>query len=290
MMISQPGTLVLLLLLLPAHVTAADRVLEVIPMQHRLVSDVIPVIEPLVEPGGTVTGSNNQLIIKSTPANIAEIREVLANLDRAPRQLMITVTQSQNLDSRQREQGLSGRYSNGEITVETDGLRRKDLEARIEDREGNRLRYEMRDHNSRSESRNAYRVQGTEGYPAHIQSGELYPFPRRSMHVAPGNVVVQDSYEYLDATSGFYVLPRIQGDTVTLEIAPRVTQVQRGRGPPLIQLQNVQTVVSGRLGEWIPVGGVDQSGQRNDQRLLNRGSSQSSEQGRILIRVDEIRD
>lgn len=279
---------IILLCLLPFTVVAGERVLEVIPLKHRLVNDVIPVVEPLVAPGGTVTGMNNQLIIKSTPENITEIKQVLDSLDRAPRQLMITVTQNQDMIRQQREQGLSGRYGNGEITVQTDSLEREDLEAAIKDRE-NRLEYQMRDRSSQNESRNAYRVQATEGYPAHIQAGELYPFPRRDVYIAPGNVIVQDSVQYQDATSGFYVLPRIQGDTVTLEIAPRVMHVQHGHGPPIIRLQDVQTVVSGKLGEWIPLGGVNESGNRSDQELLSRGNSQRSEQSRIFIRVNEIK-
>lgn len=269
---------------------ADNRKLEIIPLEHRLVNDVLPIVQPLVEPGGTVTGMNNQLIIKSSPANIAEIKEVLAKIDRAPRQLMITVKHHQSLNEQRNAAGVSGRYSKGDITVETDGsLRREDLLARIEDDEDNHLKYELKNRTGSSDDRNTYRVQATEGYPAYIQSGTSLPFPTRNVYVAPGNVIVQDGYQYQDATSGFYVLPRVQGNTVTLEVAPRTVQVQTGHGPPVIRLQDVQTVVSGQLGEWIPIGGIDQSSSRSDQGILRHGNSQSSEQGTMLIRVDEIR-
>ena len=281
----------LLLLIISAGVFADSRELEIIPLKHRPVNEVLPVVEPLVEPDGTVTGANNQIIIKSSPANIAEIRKVIASVDRAPRQLMITVKQNRTLNEQRNAAGVSGRYGNGDITVETDGsLRREDLLAEIEDREGNQLKYELQDRSGSSRDRNTYRVQATEGYPAHIQAGTSLPFPTRNVYVAPGNVIVQDGYQYEDATSGFYVLPRVQSKTVTLEIAPRTMQVQTGHGPPVIRLQDVHTVVSGRLGEWIPIGGVNQSGSRDDSGILNRSSSSSNEQSTILIRVDEIRD
>ncbi len=54
--------------------------LEVIPLQKRMVDEVIQIIRPLVAPGGTVTGMNNQLIIKTTPSNLAEIKQVLRKL------------------------------------------------------------------------------------------------------------------------------------------------------------------------------------------------------------------
>jgi len=282
--------IIILLLVATINTVADSRELEIIPLKHRLVSDVLPIVKPLVEPGGTVTGMNNQLIIKASPGNIAEIRQVLDSLDRAPRQLMITVRQGGSSKRRESAQGLSGRYDSGEITVETDGsLRREDLLAEIEDGEGNRLEYEMRDRTSYGNDRNTYRVQATEGYPAHIQAGVSLPFPTQNVYVTPGNVIVHDGYQYQDATSGFYVLPRIQGDTVTLEIAPRTVQVQTGHGPPVIRLQDVYTTVSGRLGEWISIGGLDQSGSRSDQGLLNRRDSRSSEQSSFQIRVDEVR-
>jgi len=43
-------------------VLAESLKIEIIPLKNRLVSDVIPVIKPLVVEGGTVTGMNNLLI------------------------------------------------------------------------------------------------------------------------------------------------------------------------------------------------------------------------------------
>ena len=74
-------------LLLAVTARAADMVLEVIPLKHRLSDDVVHIIQPLVTPGGTVTGMNNQLIVKTTPANLEEIKQVLNSLDQAPRRL-----------------------------------------------------------------------------------------------------------------------------------------------------------------------------------------------------------
>lgn len=281
--------ILIVLLLLSVHAAADNRELEVIPLKHQPVSEILPVVEPLVEPGGTVTGSNNQLIIKSSPANIAEIKQVLDNIDKAPRQLVITVKQNQSVEEQHDARGASGRYSDGEVTVQTDGsLRREDLLARLEDEQENQLTYEQQNRRSSSDDRNTYRVRATEGYPAHIQAGFSLPYPTRNVYVAPGNVIVQDGHQYEDATSGFYVLPRLQGNTVTLEIAPRMVQVQTGHGPPVMKLQDVQTVIKGRLGEWLPVGGVNESGSRTTKRPLNRSNSQSSEQSRIMIRVDEV--
>lgn len=281
-------TKLFLLILLAADAAAADRKLEIIPLKHRLLNDVLPVVKPLVEPGGTLTGSNNQLIIKSSPANIADIKQVLEQIDNAPHQLMITVKHNQNINRQQSAQAISGQYDDGEITVQTDGsLRREDLLGRMEDKKAE-LNYEQHHRTGRSDDSNTYHIQATEGYPAHIQAGVSLPYPRRDVYVAPGNVIVQHGHQYQDATSGFYVLPRLQGDTVILEIAPRMVQIQHAHGPPIKKLQDVKTVISGQLGEWLPVGGVSQSSVRSDTDALKSHSSQGLDNSRILIRVEAM--
>lgn len=279
----------LLLMVLPCLVTAAERVLEVIPLKHRLVQEVIPVLQPLVEPGGSLTGMHDQLIIKSSPTNIAAIKRVLHSLDHAPRQLLITVKQDTGISTRLNEQNISGRYAHGDVELETLlPPRRRDLEVGIGRDNGNQLKYSLRDRQRVSDDRNTYRVRATEGYPAFIEAGQFIPLPNRNVTIRPDNVVVQDGYQYQDATSGFYVLPRVRDDTVSLEIAPRLRRVQQDHGPPLVQLQDVQTVIEGRLGEWIPVGGIDQSEYRQDRRLLGNRSIDRNERSGIVIKVETL--
>lgn len=270
---------------------AAEQRLEVIPLQHRLVQDVIPILQPLVEPGGSITGMQNQLVVKASPANIAELKQVLASIDRPPRQLMITVQQDVSGSEALRDHGLSGRYRQGDITVRADEMEefREGASIGVEDADGNRLRYNIQDRSRIRDDKNAFRVMATEGYPAYIQAGQSIPIPERSTHIGPGGVIVQDGVHYHDATSGFYVLPHVQGETVTLQIAPHLTTIQHGHQSPVVRMQDVQTTVSGRLGEWIPIGGIDQSGHHTQRRITGGSAGQFSEQRTILIKVEEIR-
>ncbi len=48
--------------------------LEIIPLNHRTVDEVISVIRPLLPPGGSINGMNYQLIVKTTPSNLSEIK------------------------------------------------------------------------------------------------------------------------------------------------------------------------------------------------------------------------
>jgi type II secretory pathway component GspD/PulD (secretin) len=98
--------------------------------------------------------------------------------------------------------------------------------------------------------------------------------------------------QYRDVGSGFYVLPRIHGDIATLEITTQndalsSDQSQSSGGAPIMRTQNSTTVISGRLGEWIAVGGVVRQGSSDNSSITTRSRSSLNEQHNVLIRVDE---
>ncbi|MEX2525366.1 MAG: secretin N-terminal domain-containing protein [Gammaproteobacteria bacterium] len=271
-----------------AGIAQAERMqLEMIPLNHGTPQEILPVIEPLVVEGGTVTASGNQLIIKSTPSNIAEIKQILDSIDTAPRRLMITVRQDvDNMENRSR-QSLSGNYSEGDVTISggDHSRRRSGIVIRGEDSEGNTIEYRGRDTLTGSSNHNSHSVQTLEGRPAFIRTGREVPVTDRTTYLYGGTVVQQDSTRFYDATSGFYALPRLSGDRVTLLIAPRLADTGR-RGE--FDIQEVETTVSGRLGEWIRVGGLDQSVSRSDSGVLSGRQRQHQSQSEILLKVEEV--
>ena len=279
--------LLLACLLVSTAVNAQIMQLEVIPLNHRMVDEVIPILRPLVSEGGSITGMNNQLIIKTTPDNLAELKQVLASLDRAPRRLMITVKQDVSGNSRSGEQGLSGSYSSGDVTISSrDRPSRDGITITGKDEEGNPLRYRGINSSSSHTDSNTFSVQTLEGRAAFIQTGQSVPLPSRNTYVTPGGVVTQNSLEYRDATSGFYVLPRLNGDRVTLQVSPQLSRVD-ARGP-VFEIQNVETTVTGRLGEWLRVGSLDRTFRDSSGRILDSGSRQGMEKRAILLKVEEI--
>lgn len=278
-----------LLLCLPLPVSAEEMVLEVIPLQQRTTAEVIQILRPLIAPGGTVTGMNNQLIIKTTPSNLAEIKKILASLDHAPRRLLISVKQDSGGQIQSGDHAISGRYSSGDVSIgaNSPGHPREGVVISGRDGEGNVIRYHGRESSATFDDRNTFTVQATEGYPAFIASGQSVPVTGSTAVVTPGGVIVQDTTEYVDASSGFYVLPRLQGDRVTLLIAPRLTRVTPGSAP-IFDVQNVETTASGHLGEWIELGGVDQQFGDSHQGTISSSSARGNEQRSIYVKVVEI--
>lgn len=65
--------------------------LEIIELKHRTAEDVIPILQPLLESGGALSGTDYQLFIRASATNVRQLRQVLAELDRAQRQLWVSV-------------------------------------------------------------------------------------------------------------------------------------------------------------------------------------------------------
>lgn len=264
-----------------------EMVMEVIPLRHALVSDVVPVLEPLVTPGGTVTGMNNQLIIKSTPGNIEQLKGVLASIDRTPRQLRITVRQdvADSLEARQDAISATGRAGDVRARLPDAGRGGATVGIGTEDASVQYRTYSTR---GSSDSYNSHFVTALEGQPAWIQTGESLPVPTRDVYVGPGGTSVQDSIQYQDANRGFYVVPRVSGSQVTLDIAPQLDRFDQ-RGEYTIDRQQAQAQVSGRLGEWIRVGGSNEGFERADNVNLTSTRQRGGETRGIWVKVEEVR-
>ncbi len=101
-----------------ASLSAAQYALEVIPLRHRTVEQVLPTLRPLVEPGGTLTGQGNQLIVRTSPANLADIRRALDAIDRPLRRLQISVRFDDALEASSQGIEASGRIGNRGSRVE----------------------------------------------------------------------------------------------------------------------------------------------------------------------------
>jgi len=131
-----------------------------------------------------------------------------------------------------------------------------------------------------------------EGREAYVRVGQSVPVRERQVRrtVVGGQVVEQaiESTQYRDVTTGFYVLPRIAGDRVTLDVSPQRETLSR-QMPGGVNVQNVVTTVSGRLGEWMEIGGIGQNGSGQQAFILGRATTATRDSRRVLVKVEEVR-
>jgi len=84
---------------------AAETVIEVIPLYNRPASEIQPLISPMLEDTDRVIADGSNLIVRTTPDRLNEIKKFINNLDTRPNNLTITVIQSKHTtadDSTQR--------------------------------------------------------------------------------------------------------------------------------------------------------------------------------------------
>jgi DNA-binding MurR/RpiR family transcriptional regulator len=80
-----------LLLNLFGALPARAQGLEIIELKQRSADQVLPTLLPLVEPGGTLTGVNNQLFLRASPRNREEIKRVLDVINQAGRVQLVGI-------------------------------------------------------------------------------------------------------------------------------------------------------------------------------------------------------
>ena len=237
-----------LLLLVAATVALAQGTLEVFQLRHRTAEQVIPVLRPLVEPGGALTGQYNQLIVRTSPENLAQIRQVLDSIDRPQRRLMVSVRFDNTADSTR--SGIDGG-------------------ARISNR-GAGASVRVDSSSSTSGESVAQQIQVLEGGEASISTGELR--------------------YWSDASTGMIVVPRLNSGGVTLDLYAQQERFTGGRNAGVaIQGRRAATTVSGRLGDWIEIGGASSSSISSGSGTFSSRESARRSDGRMWLKVEEIR-
>ena len=266
--------LVILLVLGAGRPLYADYPIEVIELQSRTLEEVIPVIRPLLDTGDSVTGMGNNLVLKASPGRIRQIRQLLTEIDRPPQRLLITVGNQGNVTRSSRGYSTSAdiKAGDGQISINSPGRSVDSTRARIR----------LHDNTTRSSGSSGYQVQALEGRPAYISSGVQVPVSGVERYYRNGRSYERRSTQLQDVSSGFYVVPRLQGDSVTLEILQHDDRPGRG----VVNTQRTGTVVRGRLGEWLALGGIDTSSDASQGGLGRSVSSRGSELRQISVKVD----
>ena len=275
-------------LILPSIVVADPTILEVIQLKHRTTDEIIPLIHPLLDRQGALSGMRGRLIIRTTPDNLQEIKRLLNEIDTAPRRLIITVKQDVDRATARHLLKLSGNFSKKEKRVKTHG-RTSNRGLIIDDGYGDdNLKVQVFNRQELESDKNTQRLQVLDGGQAFIHIGKSLPIPLRNIIHTPQGTRVIESVQFRDVTTGFTVVPRVYGKRVTLEVSPQ-RNTPNLKFPGSINTQHIITSVSGRLGEWIDLSSLERnkSGQTSTSYSPHRDMI-INEQRTVLIKVEEV--
>lgn len=261
--------LILLCVFFWLGLASAQQELEIIPLKAKTVDQVLPTLQPLLEPGATLSGMNNQLFLRASARNREEIKRALAAIDTPARKLIIRVSTTRGVDD-----AGSGVAGNARVIVGS--------QSRVE---GNVRVWDSR---TQSQENAGQMVQTIEGGRAFIQVGQSVPIPMRQVVVGPQGAVVTDAVVYRDIGQGFYAVPSLSGQQVTLEISQQADSPAR-YGPGSANVQRLSTTVSGRLGEWIELGGSGQQANRDRSGSMSLSTREVRDTRSIWLKVEEVR-
>lgn len=97
------------------HGSVAQQALEIIPLRHRTAEQVLPALQPLLEPGATLSGSRGQLFLRASPSNADDIKRALAAIDRPAKRLQISVRLDDAFERERRDVQASGSVGSGGV-------------------------------------------------------------------------------------------------------------------------------------------------------------------------------
>jgi hypothetical protein len=236
--------------------------LEVLDLKYRTAAEVIPVLQPLLDQGGVLTGQDYKLFVRTSSGNLRQLRAALEQIDRKPNQLMVSVRRSTEQEMQRERAGVRGAVSNrgADVSVRATASTDRDRASGIAS------------------------VQVIEGNSAMISSGSDVPIVTSVAAGAGRRPWAGATTSYRNVSSGLLVTPRVNGTQVVLDIEQQDERVANGS----IQTQRLTTQVSGPLGEWIRMGGVSETSSTQQRGILSRQYSTQSDAREIWVKVDAV--
>lgn len=228
----------LILMLLSSLGHADDGEVVVIPVTSQPAAALVDTVRPLVGEHGSVSAYYDRLIVKGSRDDIAAVRALLRQIDRPARRLIIEVRQRGGvaLSTQQTAYG-----------VRTDNVRLGRVPP------GHQAQIGYQDFRTRAHDDSVRRVQALDGRPALIRTGRSVPVYEAYQDVYGRGFAQGFQVHYRDLSSGFYALPRLHGDQITVEIYQQHEAAAPGGQ---FTTQQAATVLRGGIGQWLTLGSL----------------------------------
>jgi type II secretory pathway component GspD/PulD (secretin) len=268
---------------------AGAMVTEVIPAGYRPVDELIQIIRPMVPKPGSVSGAYGKIVIRTTPENMREVKEILSKLNRAPANLLISVRYAMDEEIRRDLLEAFGEVSGSNAGISTGrsaGSGRGLVISGQDD--GQRAGVRIDQSNTVSSDAGTQRVRVLEGKEAFIQSGQSVPVSEERVVVSgTGATTVQRSTSFRNVTSGFYVRARLNGDDrVSVEVFPQRNRLDAASGS--VDVREASTVVSSPLGRWMEIAGVSGTSTRSSSAIGAASNTRTSTRSATYLKVERL--
>lgn len=245
--------------------------LEVYNVSYADLGPATEAVTVLAGPEGHVTADEGgrRLIVITSPDRHEQIRDLLRQLDRAPRNVRIDVEFRRAGGGRESEVSVSGE---GEV-VHEDGMTHSKI----------RIKPRVVDETTTSRQNTRQTLLVASGREARLRVGESVPYADWLISYGHrGGVLAQSQIQWQDVGSYLVVQPTVvgEGPLIRLRLTPELSGLVEGHAQQT-QFANVATEVVVQDGQSFQIGGLDQ-----DQEFYSRfliGGARSGSQDQLVI-------
>ena len=254
---------------------AVGAAVEVVTLRYRSPGEVMQIVRPMLSHDGKISADERSytLIIVDSEEAIARIMQSLAVIDRPVRQATVRVRFQESGQQEQRSVSGGGRVSGeyGSVSAGRGPRTRDGVDVRAQDRSVTR------------DGSSEYFINALSGSWAYIRVGQDIPYTTRWSDLCRryGRTVVFQRIE-----TGFDVKPVIRENMADVEIVPRISEMGSDGRPGGVQFAEASTQVQVPLGQWVTIGGSDQSASEVLRAILEAGSSRQSSVLSIQLLVE----
>lgn len=202
--------------------------------------------------------------------------------DAALRNLLISVKNNNEGNESAQQQSISGGIKRDKVYIGTGGPVQPAQDGITIRHEG--LAYNTVNTRRTFSSLSEQNIRTVEGYPAFLYTGQSIKYPSQNSEGNPYTVEA-------DALQGFYVTARLAGERVVLTISTRNDHLDPNKDQNdelVINTQQLSTTVSGRIGEWIDLGGITLSDDNHDTSLVKKTTARSASVGNIAVKITAL--
>jgi type II secretory pathway component GspD/PulD (secretin) len=266
------SVLVLAFACLVASSLAAE--VAVIKVNYRSAAEILPLVQNLLTPEGkaSVDTRTNSLIVVDTKESLTKIQAFVAYMDQPAEQVKVRFRFQEQGVSTNRNVGASGTVSgeHGSVTIGRD--RREGVHVRARDTVVNR----------RGNTESFISVMS--GSSAYLWVGKDVPYTERWVYFTHHYAHVVETVNFQRVETGFEVLPIVAGNTVQIQIIPRISSLEQGGR--IVRFTEAATTLSVPKGQWVTFGGSSEQSNEVFRDILSYGSSSTNSTLSLSLMVE----
>ncbi len=252
---------------------AAD--VAVIRIKYHWASEVLPIVQSMLSPEGTVTVSKriNSLIIVDSQDSIQRVRNYLDVFDKPIEQVRIHVRFYENRADAAGAVSARGKASGDNLSVATGRKKNDGVDLSLKSRRRSQTNF------------SEFFVFATSGQPAFIRAGKEIPYkgrwPDYTRRYSTGGTAVM----FQTVETGFEVTPTIAGDLVHLKIVPRAAYGEGSQA--IIRFYGAQTELTTSYGQWVEIGGTNSQSNEVIKEILAQGNEKNRSSMSMSLMVEK---